>query len=69
MKISFISTVYNEEKTIIKFINSLLTQSKLPNEIIIVDGGSTDKTTMIIKKKALIFSKNGIQLTLLKKRE
>lgn len=50
MKISFITTIYNEEKTIDSFLNSLLFQSKIPDEIIIVDGGSTDDTVERIKK-------------------
>lgn len=44
INISFITTVYNEENTILDFLNSLLLQTELPNEIIIVDGGSTDST-------------------------
>lgn len=44
MKISFITTVFNEEKTIEKFIDSLFLQTKFPDEIIIVDGASTDNT-------------------------
>jgi len=50
MKISFISTILNEEKNIEKFINSILNQTKKPDEIIIVDGGSEDKTYEILKK-------------------
>ena len=48
MKTSFISTILNEEKTIGDFLKSLSSQTKLPDEIIIVDGGSTDKTLSII---------------------
>ena len=62
MKISFITTVFNEEKTIERFLESLLVQTKLPDEIVIVDGGSTDKTIerianceLRIKKKRVIF--------------
>ena len=62
MKISFITTVFNEEKSIDKFLKSLFAQSKLPDEIVIVDGGSTDKTIerianceLRIKKKRVIF--------------
>jgi glycosyltransferase involved in cell wall biosynthesis len=44
MKLSLITTVLNEEKTILKFIESVFAQSKLPDEIIIADGGSTDNT-------------------------
>lgn len=53
MKISFITTVLNEEKTIGDLLDSLSQQSKKPDEIIIVDGGSTDKTVEIIKKHSL----------------
>src|SRR6185437_11379759 len=49
MIISFITTVFNEERAIEQFINSVLNQSKKPDEIIIVDGGSTDQTINKIK--------------------
>lgn len=48
MKVSFVATVYNEEKTIVKFIDSIFFQEKKPDEIIIVDGGSSDKTLKIL---------------------
>ena len=41
---SFISTVYNEEDSIREFLESLKSQTVLPGEIIIVDGGSGDRT-------------------------
>lgn len=47
---SLITTVYNEEKTIQCFINSVNRQTQFPTEFIIVDGGSTDKTVDLIKK-------------------
>ncbi|MEA3355196.1 MAG: glycosyltransferase [Patescibacteria group bacterium] len=49
MKVSFIATVLNEEKSIRKLLDSLLIQTKKPDEVIIVDAGSTDKTINIIK--------------------
>ncbi len=49
MKSSFIATVFNEEKNIKSFLDSLLNQIKKPDEIIIVDGGSNDKTYNILK--------------------
>jgi glycosyltransferase involved in cell wall biosynthesis len=44
MKVSFIATVYNEGSTIKTLLQSLFNQSRFPDEIIIVDGGSTDNT-------------------------
>ena len=48
-KISFITTVYNEEDSIVEFLQSLKAQTCLPDEMIIVDGGSTDKTFDLAK--------------------
>jgi len=48
LKTAFITTVRNEEKTIIPFLESLFAQSVMPSEIIIVDGGSTDNTIDLI---------------------
>lgn len=44
MKVSFITTVLNEEDSIESFLNSLKQQTRKPDEIVIVDGGSTDTT-------------------------
>lgn len=49
MKVSFIATVYNEESTIKALLQSLSIQSKIPDEVIIVDGGSTDLTVAKIR--------------------
>jgi glycosyltransferase involved in cell wall biosynthesis len=46
---SFISTVYNEEKSLPDFLKSFFEQDYLPEEIIIVDGGSKDKTLDVLK--------------------
>lgn len=50
MKISVISTVKNEERNIKSFLDSIVWQTKKPDEFIIVDGGSTDKTYEILKE-------------------
>ena len=52
MKISIIATVFNEEKNLEKFLDSIIKQSKKPEEVVIVDGGSDDKTYEILKKYA-----------------
>lgn len=43
-------TTFNEEKFISELLESIVSQSKAPDEIVICDGGSTDKTVQIIKK-------------------
>lgn len=58
MNVSVVATVCNEEQSIKALLDSLLKQSLNPSEIVIVDGGSTDKTVQIIqdyqKKNKLI---------------
>lgn len=49
LPISVITTVYNECQQIERLLNSLATQSRRPDEIIICDGGSTDGTAAIIQ--------------------
>ena len=44
MKIAFICTVFNEEKSIEDLLISLESQSLKPDEVIISDGGSSDNT-------------------------
>ncbi len=50
MKTTLIATVLNEEDNIAKYLDSVLNQTKKPDEIIIVDAGSTDKTIKILKE-------------------
>lgn len=61
MKISLIATVKNEESSIKEWIESVFSQSRLPDETIIVDGGSTDNTVKIIDS----FIKDGYPIKLL----
>ena len=53
MKTSFVTTVLNEAKTITLLLDSLQTQTKLPDEVVIVDAGSTDATLDLIKAHPL----------------
>ncbi len=48
MKVSIIIPVYNEEKYVKKCVESLVEQKYPDFEIIVVDDGSTDKTTEIL---------------------
>jgi glycosyltransferase involved in cell wall biosynthesis len=50
MKTSLIATILNEEENILVFLESLLTQTTKPQEVIIVDGGSSDQTINHIQK-------------------
>ncbi|MCA9368934.1 MAG: glycosyltransferase [Pseudomonadales bacterium] len=49
--VSLICTVLNEQETILPLLQSVSNQTRLPNETIIVDGGSTDKTVAVLKKE------------------
>ena len=50
MKLSLVITFLNEESTILKLLESIEESSKLPDEVVLVDGGSTDSTVRIIRK-------------------
>lgn len=52
MKTTLICPIYNEKNSIEELINSMLNQSKKPDEIIFVDSFSKDGTAEIIKKHA-----------------
>ena len=47
-RVSVIATVLNEEATIGLLLDSLLSQARAPDEIVICDAGSTDRTLEII---------------------
>jgi len=59
-KVSLIITVLNESKTINNLLNSIAKQTLLPNEVIIIDGGSIDETI----KQINIFQHNNIKLNI-----
>ncbi len=48
--ISLIATVLNEGESIRRLMDSLLMQTILPDEIVIVDGGSRDRTVGILRR-------------------
>lgn len=50
MFVSLVATVKNEQDSISELLDSMLDQSFAPNEIVIVDGGSTDRTVQIVNE-------------------
>ena len=55
VKVSLISTARNEASSVEAWLKSLLRQSRLPDEIVITDGGSTDGTPDLIRCQAASF--------------
>lgn len=49
-RVSLVSTVYNEAESIEVWLESVETQSRTPDEILIVDAGSTDGTQQILAR-------------------
>jgi len=58
-KVSVILPFYNNEKTIVKSLQSITNQTYKKIEIILIDDGSTDKSNYLIKKK---FKKKNIKI-------
>lgn len=68
MKISFIATVFNEEENIEKLLDSIISQTRLPDEIIICDGGSIDSTFEKIENFELKSQSKYVKILILKKK-
>ncbi len=50
MKVSLITTFRNEEEGIEGFVDSIFSQTRLPDEIVMVDGGSEDRTVRLVER-------------------
>jgi len=50
--ISLVSTIFNDRSGLLKFFEAMSTQTRLPNEIFIVDAGSKDGTWELLQKEA-----------------
>lgn len=62
MKYSIVVTVFNEEKSIVGLLDSIRAQSVRPLEVIVVDGGSKDRTVTILKKYSKDFPKVSLKV-------
>ncbi|MBB1268427.1 glycosyltransferase family 2 protein [Shewanella sp. SR44-3] len=60
--VTLIITTYNWPAALDKTLQSLLSQSRLPNEVIIADDGSTSETKLLIEKYQSSVEKLGIKL-------
>lgn len=49
MRVSVIATVYNEGESIRRLMDSLMRQTRRPDEVVICDGGSQDETVAILQ--------------------
>ena len=67
--ISIITVCYNSEKTIARTFASVLEQTVLPYEYIVIDGASNDKTIQIINDYKCEFEKIGIQFKFVSERD
>jgi len=52
VRVTVISTVLNEGEAIRRLLDSLLAQTRRPDEVVIVDGGSRDSTVAVIQEYA-----------------
>ncbi|HEY85814.1 MAG TPA: glycosyltransferase [Chloroflexi bacterium] len=52
MNVTVIATVLNEGESIKNLMDSLAAQTRLPDEVVIVDGGSRDNTVAVIQRYA-----------------
>lgn len=65
MKISVITTVLNEAESVSDLLDSLLSQTKPADEIVVIDGGSSDSTYQILQeyvkqhKNIKVYKKHG----------
>ena len=48
MKISVVIPLYNKRETVLRALNSVLSQTVLPEEIIVVNDGSTDGSEQVV---------------------
>ncbi len=65
MRVSVIATVKNEESSLGGLLDSLLAQTRPPDEVVLADGGSTDRTRETAASYAASFADRGLRLRVL----
>ncbi|MGV0879219.1 glycosyltransferase [Martelella sp. FLE1502] len=65
MKTALITTVFNEGDNIEAFLTSIRDQSELPNEVVVVDGGSRDETIEKARAFETAFRQAGVTFRLI----
>ncbi|NMA47845.1 MAG: glycosyltransferase [Lentisphaerae bacterium] len=65
MKITVITICWNSAATLRRCMDSLLQQRRLPNEYILVDGGSSDGTLTMAEEARAAFAASGINFKIL----
>lgn len=51
IRISVVIPLYNKEKEVLRALESVFAQTRLPDEVIVVDDGSTDQGPMLVEQK------------------
>ena len=62
VRVSIIATVKDEERSVQRLLDSLVAQTRRPDELVFADGGSADRTVDILKRYA---TENGLPLRVL----
>lgn len=52
LKVSVVSTVFNESASLPRLLDALAAQTRSPDEVVIVDGGSSDDTLATLERRA-----------------
>ena len=68
MKVSLVATFRDEEAGIEGFIESIFSQSRPPDEVVLVDGGSTDRTVELVEKQIERYGGRGTAVRLIVER-
>jgi glycosyltransferase involved in cell wall biosynthesis len=50
VKVTVIATVLNEAKSLPRLLDSLAAQTRQPDQVVVVDGGSTDETVAVLRR-------------------